>query len=166
MRKGKGKSKGSSFERVVCKQLSEWVSKGRRTDLFWRTAISGGRATVARRKGVVVRQAGDICAVSPEGHALTDYWYIECKFYRRIMLAEFLINNQGPIVRWWKTAKHEARQHGLEPMLIIKQNKWPVLVITRWEALERFTEPQLRSEARGCDVSFFDDMLLTEFWGS
>lgn len=163
MRKGKGNAKGSAFERKVCKLLSRWVSKGRRTDLFWRTSASGARATVARRRGVVVRQGGDICAVIPGGHTLTDHWYIECKHYKRIDLAQFIVTGEGKLAVWWTKCKREARDHGKEPLLIVKQNFWPVLVVTKLGALKDFAPRQCRAYTQGCDVSFFDDMLLAEF---
>jgi len=47
MRKGGGKAKGASFERDICRRLSLWVSAGKQEDVFWRSAMSGGRSTVA-----------------------------------------------------------------------------------------------------------------------
>ena len=51
MRKGGGKAKGSSFERLICKELSLWITGGEHQDVFWRSAMSGGRSTVAMKKG-------------------------------------------------------------------------------------------------------------------
>lgn len=160
-RRGRGKGKGSAFERKVCKLLSKWVSRGKRTDLFWRTAMSGGRATVERRKGVVVRQAGDICAVTPDGHAFTDHWYVECKSYKSIGLTQWIVNNDGKIPGWWAKCKREARDHGREPMLIVKQNFLPILVITRLGRSP--TEPLCNVHERGAQVSRFDHMIHGEF---
>ena len=84
MRPGMGKAKGSAFEREVCKKLSLWITDGKMDDCLWRSAISGGRATIAHRKGKVVRQGGDICAVSLEGHVLTNKWYIENKHVKKM----------------------------------------------------------------------------------
>lgn len=134
MKKGRGKAKGSAFERDVCKQLSLWVSKGKHKDLFWRSSMSGGRATVHRKKGANVRQAGDITAVTPAGHALTDAWYIECKHYKSIDLPQFILHGRGRLVKWWTRAKAEARQYGKAPVLIVKQNGWPTLLLCRVSA--------------------------------
>lgn len=159
MKRGRSKAKGSSFERQICKALSHWLSKGKSTDLFWRTSLSGGRATVQHRKGVKVRQAGDICAVSPEGHAFTEIWYCECKHIKNMNLSGFLIANQGPLSVFWPVACREAEKHGLQPMIIIR-SRGPILVITKPQALERYTAPQIYSPARNCDVSLFSDMIL------
>jgi hypothetical protein len=123
------KAKGSGFERLICRKLSLWVSHGKNEDLFWRSSLSGGRATVAQRKGRNVRQAGDICAVSPEGHVLTDRWFIECKAYRNLGVGQFIIAAKGPLARFWKVARREADRYGREPVLIAKQNGLPVMII-------------------------------------
>ena len=74
------KGKGSSFERQVCNQLSLWWSQGERTDLFWRTANSGGRATVRAKRGEKTRSHyGDICATDPDAQILIDTICLELK---------------------------------------------------------------------------------------
>ena len=80
MRKGGGKEKGSAYERAICKRLSLYVSKGKRDDLFWRSAMSGGRATLQAKKGKKAQaQAGDITSIAAEGNKLTSTFMIECK---------------------------------------------------------------------------------------
>lgn len=125
-----GKQKGSAFERAICVQLSQWVSHGKRTDLFWRSAMSGGRATVAHRKGESVRQAGDITSVAPEGHVLTNLFYVECKHYRDLDLVGFFLKDKGKLAGFWRTTEREAEKHKRKPMLIAKQNNVPTLLIT------------------------------------
>lgn len=146
----KGKGKGSSFEREVCKRLSLWVSHGKREDLFWRSSMSGGRATVGRKRGKDLRHhAGDISAVAPEGHALTDEWYVECKFYRSLEIDNFCLGERnGRLYKFWKTTSREARSYGRRPMLIAKQNfKEAIVVVPRgsininWEKVCRVRTP-------------------------
>lgn len=76
-----GKSKkGGAFERSFCKQLSLWWTSGLRDDVFWRTAGSGGRATMRRRKGqTTVNAHGDIMATDPIGEPLLDVFTLELK---------------------------------------------------------------------------------------
>lgn len=123
MRAGSGKAKGSNFERFVCKELSLWVTGRKRDDVFWRSAMSGGRATVRRGQGKETRhQAGDISAVHESGYAFTNYWYIECKFVKDLRLGSFILENTGLLAGFWKVAVEEARHHWRSPMLIAKQN--------------------------------------------
>src|SRR4029077_9069799 len=136
MKRGGGKDKGSSFERVICKQLSLWVSHGKREDLFWRSAMSGGRATVAQKKGQHVHQAGDITSVHRDGHALTAEVYIECKHLARISLDGLLTNN-GPLLAIWHDTMKKARKLGRIPVLIAKQNRLPVLFVTNLRGREK-----------------------------
>ena len=132
MRAGGGKGKGGAWERVVAKRLSLWITHGKRQDVFWRSSLSGGRATIARGK---VRQAGDLCAVAEEGNAFSEAWFIECKHVKDLGLEGFLISNTGPLAKFWTTACKEARKHGRDPLLICKQNNWPPLVVTRPDEL-------------------------------
>src|SRR3954464_4941724 len=160
MRAGGGKSKGSSFERWVCKELSLWITDGKRTDCFWRSAMSGGRATVAHKKGVDVRQAGDICAVAPEGAEFCDRWFIECKHVKDLNLDSFLIKKTGMLASFWKKCCQQAERHKRAPMLIARQNGWPTLLIT-YNGL--FAGPKQVVVASGlCDIFLFTDILLMD----
>jgi hypothetical protein len=163
--RGRGsKAKGSSFERKICIALSLWVSHGKHKDLFWRSAMSGGRSTVAHHCGEHVRQAGDICSVSPEGHSLTDRWYIECKHLKSLRLETFLLQGKGPLKKFWKTACRQAQQYDREPMLIAKQNNGPILVVTLCCALaheQPFIDPKIRMEH--FDITLFDDLMKTKY---
>lgn len=163
MRAGGGKRKGSKFERSICRELSRWITKGVREDVFWRSSISGGRATVALRKGIKVRQAGDICAVAEEGNAFCDQWFIECKHLKSLKLDSFLIQNTGRLAKIWKKVLKQAKEHNRDPMLIAQQNGWPPLVITRHHHLEHWTAPQLHAGSRGCDISLFSDMVACQY---
>lgn len=130
MRPGGGKAKGSSFERQVCRDLSLWLSQGQRDDYFWRSAMSGGRASVQFKKGRPnLTQAGDISAISPEGALLTNVFMIECKFYRDLILVGLFHGIKTGINAHWETCVRQAGQHKRWPMLIARQNRFPPLVI-------------------------------------
>lgn len=76
----KGHSKGSSYEREICKLLSMWWSNNERDDIFWRTSISGGRAKTRQKAGKkTFGQYGDIQATDPIGQPLIDLCLIEIK---------------------------------------------------------------------------------------
>ncbi len=128
----RGAGKGQSFERKICKALSRWVTGGRHEDVFWRTAISGGRATVQARRGVRVRQSGDICAVAPEGLALTNKYYFELKHYKRLDFGRFLLKQTGPLEKFWKKTVWLATAEGKQPLMIVRENGMPIVVLTRF----------------------------------
>lgn len=131
MRLGGGKAKGSNFERTICVRFSLWVSGGKLRDLFWRSSMSGGRATIIRTKGESNRQGGDICSVAPEGHTLTDRFFMECKHVKDIRLETFILANRGPIAEWWKKACKQAKESDRQPVLIIKGNHCPIITISK-----------------------------------
>lgn len=73
-------SKGSSFERKVCKQLSLWWTNGKRKDVFWRTSGSGATATSRKKRDQeMFGQHGDVQATDPIGQLLIDLFAIEIK---------------------------------------------------------------------------------------
>ncbi len=79
-----GNRKGSSFERKICKQLSEWWSYAlegtARDDIFWRSSQSGGRATQRAKSGKkTFGSQGDIAAVDPVGRPLLEVFTLELK---------------------------------------------------------------------------------------
>jgi len=172
MRRGGGKGKGSAYEREVCKRLSLWVSGGKSTDLFWRSAMSGGRATVAHRKGQKVRQSGDITAVAPEGHALTDFYFLECKFYKDLDLAAFFLTGKGRLAKFWTTAVREAKKHKKKPILIARQNRMPDLFLAQPLTIAHHLRgglpkgPEIRvkhPKLDKCTVWYFDELLKVPF---
>lgn len=102
MAKGKrkpprGKGKGSDFERAFAKELSEWWTSYRRDDVFWRTAMSGGRATVRRLLGQdTYGQAGDIACTDPAGTPLLETVVFELKRgYNTVSLGDLVDSRQN-----------------------------------------------------------------------
>lgn len=160
---GRSSKKGASFERKIAVALSLWVSNGRHEDLFWRTAMSGGRATVARKKGKSVRQSGDIGAVARQGQAFTNAWYVECKFYKKIDLDSFLVKGTGKLAKWWKVCRREAKHYERDPMLIVHQNGWPWLVLSRHNHLAHWVQPILTFYRTSLDVSSFDELIKVKY---
>jgi hypothetical protein len=172
MRAGGGKAKGSSFERDVCKALSLWVSHGKREDLFWRSAMSGGRATVGRRKGKDLAQhAGDISATHVLGHALTDYWYVECKRYADLKIESALLEGVGTLAGFWRETCKQATDHKKMPMLIARQDRSPTIMLTpvSWMQNPYGVDPFgsvskiARMHILSADVHLFDVLVKREF---
>ena len=155
------KAKGSQFEREVCRALSKWVTNGKHADCFWRSAMSGGRATVAHRKGDRVRQGGDIASVSPEGHILVDKYVIECKHVHDLWLASFMLRNTGHTAKFWAKLIEEAKRDHKLPMLIAKENRGDIIIIAK--TLNRYANPLITIPARGCNLYLFSDVVASKF---
>ncbi len=158
------KQKGGAFERRICRALSLWVSKGKAEDLFWRSAMSGGRATVMYKKGKsAASQAGDISSVALEGHVLTDLFTIECKNYEDLHLHNLVYGGKSGIVDFWKQANTDARRNQKEPMLIAKQNRKPEIIClptNNWPpGLSIGTGPKLMVPEHNMTIYLFKDFL-------
>lgn len=158
------KAKGGEFERAVCKRLSLWMTRGLRDDLFWRSAMSGGRATVRFNRGARNRtQAGDISAIDPIGERLTGQFLIECKAYKSLDLPGlFYPQRSGGIVQFWDKCRKDAFKAGLSPMLVAKQNGFPILVVVDQvgEARVGLTLPRAYYPAHEASVYFFEEDFL------
>ena len=127
---GMGKQKGAQFERDVCKMLSLSLSNGSRDDIFWRSAMSGGRATIGSGRD---NQLGDISSVGTEGFALTDRFVIECKRYKNLDLDRCLILNEGKLFDFWMRLWELSVNNKRHPLLIFQENRRPMLGLTTEE---------------------------------
>ncbi len=140
MRKGGGKQKGASFERDVCKQLSNFILPGSKDTLFWRSSLSGGRATVQNRKGGANQtQLGDLTCVHEAGQWLTAHFVIECKFYADLDIEAGLLTGRGKLAGFWRELCKLSRRHRRHPMLIAKQNRSGTLLILDEAGSSRFS---------------------------
>lgn len=130
MKAGGGKSKGAAFEREICVKLSLWVSGGKQEDCFWRSAVSGGRSTVAHAKGKrLAAQAGDISCIHPIGAEFSENYMVECKHYADLNFSG-LASGVGHLVQFWEEASAQAQRYAKHPLLIAKQNRCPTLACT------------------------------------
>lgn len=131
MKAGKGKAKGAAQERLLCKHLSLYVSNGAKADVFWRSAMSGGRATLLAKKGKQAKHsAGDITATAPEGHAWTNKYYMESKAYASLDIVPFLLGlKRGLLWKFWEETCRQSAIHGKLPMLFAKQNGIKTFVV-------------------------------------
>lgn len=157
------KAKGSQFEREVCKKLSCWLTNDEREDVLWRSAMSGGRATIAAKKGKrLTAQAGDITSIHPESAAFTDIFLIECKFYRDLQIHK-VFKGGGRLVSFWNDVVREAGKYRKKPMLIAKQNNLPELVVLNSCGSKLFNGA-LHSiiYPYGMHIILFDDLLKTK----
>ena len=131
-----GLGKGPAFERKCCKQLSLWISWGERDDVFWRSAMSGGRATIGLQKGKKRgSQAGDMSAISVEGDLFLKVFVAEFKHRKDLQLHNFLAKHSGNTIRFWEKHLEECKAFGRCPFMVAKQNVIPALLLTSEEGL-------------------------------
>ncbi len=137
MKAGRGKQKGNAFELQTCKQLSLWVSRGTRADLFARNVLSGGRFTAAKKAGQETSIPGDLMANSPLAYEFLSVFSIECKHWKSLALESFLFDFKGTstlakvIAHCMEDCAH-ARTHWL---LIARQNRKPTMIFFSGELL-------------------------------
>jgi hypothetical protein len=158
MRRGGGKEKGARNERRLCRELSLLVSDGERDDLLWRSAMSGGRATVGRLRGKRrAAQAGDVSSIDHLSHWLVRDWYIEAKHYHDLQILRGFLFNSGRLHRFWRHTVKEAEHYLKRPMLIAKQDRQPeLLIIPKGERLSKITRmPIISLPAWGADIYLF-----------
>ncbi|GAF74248.1 unnamed protein product [marine sediment metagenome] len=117
-------AKGSDWEREASKMLSLWWTEGERDDVIWRTAASGGRATVRSKVGKNTANAcGDLCYTDRIAKPLFDFMLIECKRgYAKAQPSGSInvlywldrpTNTKPPLLyQWWHKLKEECRAAG------------------------------------------------------
>lgn len=157
------KQKGASFERDICKKLSLWLSNGQRQDLLWRSAMSGGRSTVALKAGSKLgAQAGDISSIDKLSHTFIETFMCECKAYRTLNF-EGLIKGKGHLIDFWKIASKEAIKYYKQPLLIGKQNNHPTIVCMTYRGSNILDVTpdmyKLNVPPYGMRIILFDDFL-------
>jgi hypothetical protein len=131
MKSGQGSLKGGAFERLLCRRLSLWLSQGERSDLLWRSAMSGGRATLQLAKDEVNRaQSGDLTAIASAAYQFCDRTFIEAKHYRDLAIARGLLCDTGLLAKFWKTTVAAAARYDKIPLLIARQNRYPIIAVT------------------------------------
>jgi hypothetical protein len=130
MKTGGGKTKGGAFERYCCKRLSVFVTKGARDDIFWRSAMSGGRATLQLRDDIINRaQSGDMTAIAPEGYDLCNRCLFEYKSYADLDIPQGFLKGTGLLHKFWRDTQRAALLYKKLPVLIAKQNYLPPVVL-------------------------------------
>lgn len=128
------KSKGSSFERDICKKLSIYLTNGKDERVMWRTSNSGGTATVQKnmKSKFAKKNAGDICQISERGlyknvDKFFDTYFIECKAYKYVSI-------YPPLNKIWMDWIEECQRNksitNKKIFLIVKFNNRKILVFS------------------------------------
>ena len=133
MKKNNGNKKGGSYERKIAKKFSLWLSGGKRDDLFWRTHGSGARDKVRMDKGLITEgQDGDMASTSQsyESISFRSLFTIEIKFYRDVNIWGLLTLSNRGLIEFWNEVEYQAEYSHKHPILIIKENYRPDLLIS------------------------------------
>jgi len=121
-----GSSKGSQFERDLCRTLSLHFSNGTADDWFWRTSGSGSRATnlSASGKDLTKYQVGDMAPIRPEGVPLCDVFSFEFKFYSGIDLHGIFhsVAPERSLLSFWAKCVRDAEASERVPAMVTKVN--------------------------------------------
>jgi hypothetical protein len=164
MKPGAGSQKGSSFERVISRALTKWITGKEKPEIFWRAASSGAKATVEMRSGILSNMSGDITAIGTEGSWFCSDIFVECKSYRHIGIESFLFQKGELFCFWIKTCRQASDQKKI-PLMIIKENRKKIFVmINRETDIEELYAQNLLSRVKFskdtiCDVFYFEDFL-------
>ncbi len=130
MRSGGGKSKGSAFERLIARELSNWLTQNKDDKQLIRSVLSGGWER-SKTGAEGWRHAGDLAPNGPYGEAFRKVVAIECKHYREVNLWALWhdTDSKAPLWQWWGQAKDDATKGKVLPMLIFKANNSPIMVM-------------------------------------
>ena len=134
MRPGGGASKGAAFERIVCRDLSLWLTNGERADVFLRNVASGGRFTVRAKKDDPEHgMPGDVMAGHPTAFRFLEIFLVEAKCHADMGLVKFLYDTDGTssLYKIVSKARNEAKHAGkLRPLIVMKENRHDPLLLT------------------------------------
>jgi hypothetical protein len=164
MRTGGGHAKGASFERETCKKLSRWLTNGERDDCLWRTAMSGGRATLQFRQGQINKsQVGDVSMIDQIGALLTDRFVFECKFHEELNFVGGFLSDRGKLHAFWKKLVADADKTDKFPILICKENYVPSIIVMEPESSRdlKLGDPILSIPRWNAEIYLFEEFLKT-----
>jgi hypothetical protein len=127
MKPGGGKAKGSAQERLICKQLSLWITNEERSDILWRSINSGAQTTVYGKKqhktAKFTGQIGDIAAIDPLGEEFIKYVATEVKFYADLQADNLIFHGPSKLIDFWDHHVEICAEADKLPILIARQNR-------------------------------------------
>jgi len=128
------KTKGSAWERKVAIELSLWVTRGARADIFARSIGSGSRFTRAAARLAETATPGDLIAAHEMAFPFLRLFMVECKHRKNISISDLIFNGvsgKSFLAVTIAKAKQEADTAGLHWMVIAKQDhKEPLVLIS------------------------------------
>ena len=116
------RSKGLSFERLIAKRLSLWITEGKDEYAIERRVASG--AAIADKKGLT-SASGDLIGVKPSSALFMKSYCFELKCYTDLKPAfyHFMMKREGLIDKFVKQAVKAANEASKAFMVIAKTNR-------------------------------------------
>jgi hypothetical protein len=154
-KKPRGHGKGSGFERKIAKEIIKAYRKAgfkvKQNDC-WRSVLSGGHEM----------SAGDL-RMSAQMEKLFPY-AVECKFYKKIKLENFLLGNKkSKEIQWLvQTMEGSRKSNKLTGLLVMKANRMKILTMrwlsyAEWKGMDNFIQTR-----NGCwEVKTWKEFLKT-----
>lgn len=128
------KKKGNTFEREIAKKLSLFLTDNKDEYACWRTASSGGMATINQYKNSksLKDQSGDIKQVIEKGiyknlDDFFDNYFVECKSLKDFDLS---IPYTKEILDIVSQLENEKKQCDKFIFLVVKRNRRKTLLLT------------------------------------
>ncbi len=116
----KAKTKGSSFERRICKLFEPWWGAK-----FFRTPMSGGS-----QLKFDYNLAGDVCTPADDFS-----FHVECKNQEALgKFHNFLVSEKSAVWKWWKQCTDECPENQI-PLLVFTKNHVPIWVMFEFRYL-------------------------------
>lgn len=164
-------SKGSAFERKVCRKLSLWWSDGIDDDIFWRTASSGAMAKMRSKKGRrTFGQCGDIQANDPIGQPLLDKVAIELKNgYGHWSVMDVLDKTPKNILQWFEKfilqVEEDRVNAGVDYFLLItkRDQRVPLIFMPRplyLKIFEVYGKPAFKYTPMMVSIALHDKLIV------
>ena len=163
MKKGGGNKKGGAFEREILKKMSLWVSCGDRKDIFRRSMMSGGRATLSGMKEFQ-DQAGDSSLACDHklGKKFLKFFLTEYKHLKRLKVDSLIygVPKNKSLLAFWNRLEKDCKKIGRSPFLVARQNFKKDLLLTENYICQFFYHYRI-CEFRDMNLSicFFDDFI-------
>lgn len=150
-----GKSKGSSWEREICKFLTKWVSGTEKPYIFWRSPSSGAFVT----NKVSDEIGGDITSLLPEGKFFTDKLSCEAKVgYDDVDILKMFKDSKNNVLEgFWKQCIRDARLTSKYGMLIYKKTNYPAIVGIEEDVYKKFIKQKLELP-KSLTIDFSNDL--------
>lgn len=122
-------AKGNDFEWVIARKLSLWLTGGKDKTQLVRSIQSGGNANLKVSASRPEYQVGDLAPNGPQGEEFRRRFGVECKNYHLDPDWWHLFSYETWVVEgWWKKISSECDPYHLTPLLIMRRDRFPVVV--------------------------------------